>query len=435
MSFPKNFLWGCATASYQIEGAYMEDGKGVNIWDTFSNTPGKIAGDENGNVACDHYHRYKEDIAIMKELGVDAYRFSLSWSRLFPDNTKKPNEKGFAFYDTLIDELLSAGIEPVITLYHWDLPQYLDDLGGFEWEGISDEFAFYAAECVRHFSDRVNMYCTINEPQCIVHLGYVTGAHAPGYTYAQEATGHIMKNVIMCHAKAVRAMRAATSNPLSIGIASTGTLSYPATDDKADVDMAKTLSFPTSGDGLGFCHNWFLDPCVLGTNSIPYLEMTETELAFAKTPIDFLGVNIYNGMEADSTGYVKRYAGFPRTAILWPITPKIMNYGLRFLYERYQLPIYITENGVACNDRIYMDGGVHDLDRIDFLHDYLNNLSECIDSGCDVRGYFHWSLLDNFEWNKGYSERFGLVYVDYRDCSRILKDSAYWYKSFIANHR
>lgn len=381
MSFSKNFLWGCATASYQIEGAFMEGGRGLSIWDTFCQIPDAIANNENGNVACDHYHRFIEDITIMKDMGIKAYRFSIAWTRLFPNGDSVLNPEGVEFYDKLIDTLINAGIEPVITIFHWDLPETLQKKGGFEWDGISDTFALYAAECVRHFSPRVKMYCTINEPQCVVHLGYVTGVHAPGIKYPQEKTGHIMRNLLLCHGKAVKAMREAAPCNILIGTATTGTLSYPSSDMPEDIEMAKKLSFPVNGDGLAFSHNWFLDPAILGINNISYLDINEEDMSIIRQKVDFMGINIYNGMESDRNGYIKRYTGFPRTALGWPVTPKVMNYGLRFLYERYSLPIYVTENGVACNDRIYTDGFVHDTDRIDFMESYINEMKNAIEIG------------------------------------------------------
>lgn len=431
MGFSKDFLWGTATAAYQIEGAVNEDGRKNSIWDDFCRIPGNIANNENGDVTCDHYHRLEEDVEIMKELGINAYRFSVSWSRLFPYGDARRNNAGFAFYDRLIDALLAAGIEPVLTLYHWDLPSALQEKGGLEWDGISDAFAYYATECVRHFSPRVTKYCIINEPQCILHLGYVHGVHAPGRHYAQETTGPIMRNLLLCHGKAATAMRAAAPCPVQLGSATTGTLAYPSTESPKDIAMARRLSFPATGEDLAFSHNWFWDPIVLGTNDIPYLHLSDADMAVIRQMPDFLGINIYNGKEADENGYVPRYTGFPRTALGWPVTPKVMNYGLRFLAERYSLPIYIMEDGVACNDRIYADGCVHDADRIDFLQTYLGEMEKAINSGCDIRGYFHWSLLDNFEWHTGYDPRFGLIYVDYRDQKRIWKDSAKWYKEYI----
>lgn len=435
MGFPKDFLWGAATASYQIEGGVEEGGRGVTIWDVFSHEPEKIKNMENGDVACDHYHRMEEDVKLMKEMGLQAYRFSLCWSRLFPDGEKTRNEQGFAFYDRLVDRLLENGIQPVITLFHWDLPQALFEKGGFAWGGISDAFADYAAAVVEHFSDRVTMFATINEPQCVAKLGYVDGVHAPGYQWTERESGLIMKNLLLCHGKAMKAMRRSAKQPILAGAVTTGTLCYPLDDSKEAEEMAYQLSFPNEGEGLGFTHNWFLDPAILGKNQCPLFELTVEELEIIKQPADFIGINVYNAQQCDKNGYVKRYQGFPRTGLGWPVTPQVMDYGMRFLQRRYGLPLYIMENGLACNDKIYLDGRVHDPDRIDFTKRYLMELEKAIDKGCDIRGYFHWSLMDNFEWNAGYDPRFGLIYIDYRTGERIWKDSAYWYQNVIRNNK
>lgn len=432
MKFPADFLWGAATASYQIEGAWNEDGRGPSIWDTFCHTPGNIVKDETGDIACDHYHHLEEDVQLMKELGLKAYRFSISWSRLFPNGDSVRNEKGFEFYDRLINLLLANDILPVITLFHWDLPQALMDKGGFLWDGISDAFAFYAKAVTEHFSDRVSMFCVINEPQCMAHLGYVIGVHAPGLQLKDDTQlGLVMKNMLLCHGKAVSAMRKAAKRPIQIGAATTGTLCYPVNDTMEAFEKARQLSFPSGGEGICFSHNWFLDPIILGTNKIEILKLEAEDFEIIRQPIDFMGINIYNGQQCDENDYFPRYQGFPRTALGWPVTPKVMHYGLRFLYERYKLPIYISENGVACNDHIYADGQIHDADRIDFLQQYLSEMKLAMDEGCDIRGYFHWSLMDNFEWHTGYDPRFGLIYTDYRTQKRLWKDSAYWYRDVI----
>ena len=435
MKFPDNFLWGAATASYQIEGAAGEDGKGLNIWDVFSHTDGKVKNMENGDIACDHYHRMEEDVKLMKEMGLQAYRFSISWARLFPRGDEQRNEKGFAFYDRLINCLLEYGIEPVMTLFHWDLPYALYGKGGFAWDGISDVFAEYAKAVVEHFSDRVTMFAVINEPQCVVKLGYVDGVHAPGCRWSEEKSGMVMRNLLLCHGKAVTAMRAAAKQPISIGTVTTGTLCSPLDDSKEAEEMAYKLSFPNTGEGLGFTHNWFLDPAILGQNECPLFSLTEEEMLIINQPVDYVGINVYNGQQCDKDGYVKRYQGYPRTALEWPVTPKVMNYGMRFLQRRYGLPLYIMENGVACNDRIYADGKVHDIDRIDFTKQYLTEMHHAMEMGCDIRGYFHWSLMDNFEWHTGYDPRFGLVFVDFRNQQRIRKDSSYWYENVIKNNK
>ena len=435
MKFPEKFLWGVATASYQIEGAFEEDGKGKNIWDTFSHTEGKVNNMENGDIACDHYHRVEEDVKLMKEMGMQAYRFSVSWSRLFPAGDEIRNEKGFAFYDKLVNCLLENNIIPVMTLFHWDLPQALFDKGGFAWSGISDTFAKYAAEVVAHFSDRVTMFATINEPQCVAKLGYVDGVHAPGLTWTEKEAGIVMKNLLLCHGKAVRAMRDAAKQKIQIGPVTTGTLCSPIDDSPEAEEMAYKLSFPNTGEGLIFSHHWFLDPAILGKNEFPLFTLTNEEMELINQPVDYIGINIYNGQQCDKNGYVKRYQGYPRTGLGWPVTPKVMDYGLRFIQRRYGLPIYVMENGVACNDRIYTDGKVHDADRIDFTRSYLMEMHRGMEKGCDIRGYFHWSFMDNFEWNAGYDPRFGLVFVDYRTLERIRKDSSYWYENVIKNNK
>lgn len=434
MGFPKDFMWGAATASYQIEGAAKEDGRGASIWDVFSHTEGKIKSMENGDIACDHYHRMEEDVKIMKEMGLRAYRFSISWSRLFPLGDGMRNEKGFAFYDKLVDCLLENGIEPVMTLFHWDLPQALFEKGGFAWEGISDIFGRYAGAAADHFSDRVKMFLTINEPQCVTELGYVKGVYAPGYQWKEGQEGVVMKNLLLSHGKAVKALRQYAKQPVLIGTATTGALCYPLDDSEEAEEKAYALSFPTDGEGIGFSHNWFLDPAILGKHEIDLFSLNEKEMEIIRQPIDFIGINIYNGQQCDKNGYVKRYQGFPRTALGWAVTPEIMDYGLRFLQRRYGLPVYVTENGTACNDKIYGDGRVHDVDRIDFTGKYLKEMEKAIEKGCDIRGYFHWSLMDNFEWNEGYAPRFGLIFVDYRNQERIWKDSAYWYRKVIENN-
>lgn len=434
MSFPSDFCWGAATASYQIEGAWNEDGKGLSIWDTFSHKQGNIKFNENGDNACDHYHRYKEDIQLMKEMGLKAYRFSIAWTRLFPNGDTVSNPAGFQFYDNLVNELIKNNIKPIITLFHWDLPQALDDLGGFLWDGISDAFAYYAASVVEHFSDRVTMYCPLNEPQCSSLLGYGAGVHAPGMKLNDQALSVVMRNLLLCHGKAVKAMRSVAKQPITLGSASTGTLCYPLTETPAAIEKARKLSFPVDGENVAFSHNWFLDPTILGKNELSWLKISPEQMDIIHQPVDFVAINIYNGQQCDENDYVTRYTGFPRTGLGWPVTPKIMNYGIKFIYNRYKLPIYISENGVACNDRIYLDDKVHDSDRIDFLKSYLLELEKAIDSGCDVRGYLHWSLMDNLEWHEGYSPRFGLIYVDYRNYNRIFKDSAYWYKEVIKNN-
>lgn len=437
--FPKGFLWGAASASYQIEGGWNEDGKGLSVWDEFTHTAGHIKNGDTGDVACDSYHRLEEDVALIKAMGLDAYRFSVSWPRIRPDGTGSVNAKGLAYYDALVDMLLKEGITPFMTLFHWDLPLVLEEKGGWLKRETAEAFASFAGLMAKHFDGRVKYYFTLNEPQCVVGLGYKDGIHAPGKRYDTAQCALCMHNMLLAHGMAVKAIRENSVSPVTVGLASTGKLCYPEEDTPQGRAAAKAATFVIDEDKWTFSHNWFLDPAILGH----YPENAPEALAaFAKSvpaadfdiikqPIDILGVNVYNGNGVDEKGeYVRRYEGFPRTSLKWPVTPEVIHHGILTLYDRYRLPVYITENGQGCNDRIYLDGCVHDLDRIDFLTRYLTALQQAMEEGADVRGYFHWSLTDNFEWNAGYEDRFGLVYMDYPNMRRILKDSAKWYAAY-----
>ncbi len=437
--FPKDFLWGAASAAYQIEGGWDEDGKGPSVWDEFTHTPGHVKNEDTGDIACDSYHRAMEDVALVKQMGLGAYRFSVSWPRIYPDGTGKVNEKGLAYYDALVDALLQNHITPFMTLHHWDLPLALEARGGWLKRETAEAFAAFAGRMARHFDGRVKRYFTINEPQCIVSLGYQTGVHAPGKHYDTAACALCAHNLLLAHGMGVRAIRENSANAVWVGPASTGKLCYPQTDTPAGRAAARAESFAIETENWAFSHAWFLDPILFGrypeasgaladfVSSVP-----QADFAIIQEPIDLLGVNVYNGSGLDEKGrYVRRYAGFPSTSLKWPVTPEVMRYGMLHLYERYKLPIYITENGQGCNDRIYLDGCVHDPDRIDFLTRYLMALRQGMAEGADVRGYFHWSLTDNFEWNAGYADRFGLVYIDYPTLRRIPKDSAKWFAQFI----
>ncbi len=455
--FDKNFLWGTASSSYQIEGAFAEDGKGLSIWDTFSNKSGNIAHDENGNKACDHYHRYREDIALMKSLGIQAYRFSISWSRIFPDGIVKDsdgnihyNKAGLDFYDNIVNFCLENDIKPFITIYHWDLPQALEDKGGWLNRETAFIFADYAEFICEHFSDRVTNIATINEPQIISGLGYMLGLHAPGKKLDAVSVLSVIHHLALAHGLAVTKMRAVAKQPVKTGFSSTGNLCYPATECNEDIDAARAECFNIVKGNMTFNHTIFCDMTCLGrypdiVNTELHLEPglekigRYEELPFVKDgdiklihqPIDYLGINVYNGHEINAAGYINKKPGSPRTALGWPVTPGVMNYGIRYLYERYNLPIYIFEDGLACNDIISLDGKVHDSNRIDFLTRYLTDLEKAYNAGVPILGYFHWSFTDNFEWHSGYDPRFGLVFVDYETQQRIPKDSAYWYSDLI----
>lgn len=444
--FPKDFVWGAATAAYQIEGGAQEGSRGASIWDTFSHTPGKTARGETGDVACDSFHRWQEDIALMQQMHLNAYRFSVAWPRIAPTGGTDWNADGFAYYDALVDGLLAAGIEPYITLYHWDLPQALEDRGGWLNEDTARAFSEYAARMGEHFRGRVRRWFTINEIACVVGLGYGSGIHAPGRKLTLEEQFTCWQNVVYAHCLAAQALRDADPDN-RVGFASTGRLCYPATETPDDIEAARILTFASPDNDWTFTHHMALDPICLGRwpkenvgAQLAACIAAVPEQINAALPLgrpDMIGLNIYNAAPARMTpagpAYVERPAGYPRTAIGWPVEPQSLNWGPRFLGERYGLPMFITENGLSCNDKIYLDGAVHDADRIDFLARYLMALSDGIAHRADVRGYFAWSLLDNYEWHSGYIERFGLVYLDYPTMTRLPKDSARWYGE-IARH-
>lgn len=449
MSFKKDFVWGTATASYQIEGAWNEDGRKPSVWDMFSHEPGKVKLGHTGDVACDHYHRYKEDVRLMKEIGIKGYRFSISWSRIIPDGTGEINEKGVKFYSDLIDELLKNGIEPYVTLFHWDYPYELYKKGGWLNSDSVKWFADYAKTVVELFSDRVKYFITLNEPQCFIGQGYLEEIHAPGLAVGYRDIFQMAHNVLKAHGAAVIEMRKSAKQDIKIGYAPTGYACYPASENEADIKAAYDQMFkcPSLNDAVMWNISWWCDPVYLGKYPEDGLEMykeflpeiTEEDMKLINQPLDFMGQNIYNGPEykAGEDGNpecVERKIGYPRTSIGWPVTPECLRWGPKFLYERYKLPIYITENGMAAHDTVSLDGKVHDPNRIDFLNRYLLELEKASDDGVDVRGYFLWSLMDNFEWSQGYFERFGIIYVDFDTQERILKDSAYWYKNRIKEH-
>lgn len=376
----------------------------------FSHTSGKIRNGDTGDVACDSYHRWREDVELVKEMGLGAYRFSIAWPRIAPNGSTDWNQRGFDYYDEIVDALLGAGVQPWITLYHWDLPQALQNKGGWQNEETVRAYTAYAKKVAQHFKGRVTHWFTFNEPQCFIGLGYGGGGHAPGLLLDAQSLDTCWKNFRQAHALAMEALHQIDGANL-VGLASTGDVYYPASDRPEDVDAARQLTFSAPRGPYSFSHALALD----------YLCGGE----------DFLGLNIYNGTAARMAEHgpetVPYPVGGPRTAIGWTITPESLEWGPRFIAERYHLPIYISENGVSCRDKVFLDGQVHDPQRIDFLTRYLQSLSRAIDAGTDVRGYFQWSLIDNFEWAEGYDQRFGLAYVDYATGKRILKDSGRWY--------
>lgn len=445
MGFAKDFVWGAATSSYQIEGTGRDSGKGQNIWDVFTKEPGRVYEGHTGDIACDHYHRFREDVAYMKELGLKGYRFSIDWSRVLPEGTGKVNEKGIDFYNALIDELLEQGIEPYITLYHWELPYETYKRGGWMNPEIVEWFGQYARLVAERFSDRVKYFFTLNEPQCFVGLGFLQGCHAPGVKAPLRDTFEMAHNALKAHGRAVQMLRAYGKQNVQIGYAPTSGMCYPEKETPKDIEAARKALFALPDDLSNWTWNvsWWSDPVILGKypeegmkKYEKYLPViTDKDMKLISQPIDFYGQNIYNErcirMGTDGRPEeVRRPAGFPKTATNWPVTPEALYWGPKFLYERYRKPIYITENGMACHDTVSQDGKVHDPNRIDFLARYLKNLKRAAEE-IDIRGYFQWSLMDNFEWDKGYAERFGIIYVDFETQERIWKDSAYWYRDLI----
>jgi len=434
-SFPDGFVWGVATAAYQTEGAVDADGRGPSIWDTFCQTPGKVRNGDTGTIACDFYHRHPEDIALMAELGVTAFRFSIAWPRVIPAGRGRANEAGLDFYDRLVDELLAADILPFATLYHWDLPQPLEDAGGWPARATVDAFAEYVKVVAERLGDRVHAWTTHNEPYCASWLGYGTGQHAPGRTSRRDgvaATHHLL----LSHGLAVDVLRS-TCPGAEVGIVLDSWPCHPATDAPADVAAAREV------DGLR--NRLFFDPVLRGSYPEDVLELLEGDgppvrggdLAVIATPIDFVGVNNYSRhvVRASSDGGDPIVQPVPaaKTAMDWEIYPDGLHEVLLRLHREYGVQaLYVTENGAAFADSRSHDGQVRDPERTAYLEQYVRSVGRAIDEGVPVRGYFVWSMLDNFEWAEGYSKRFGLVYVDYPTLERVPKSSFYWYRDFIA---
>ena len=443
--FRDDFVWGVASSAYQIEGREEGDGCGKNIWDTFTEQ-GRILDGHTAAVASDHMHRYKEDYALMRMLGIQAYRFSMSWARLIPDGTGEVNQKAVALYRDMILEMKKNGIEPYITMYHWEFPQALQDRGGWLNEEVIQWFGYYAKVVAENFSDICEHFITLNEPECFVGIGHLSGIHAPGLKLPQKDVFQIAHNALRAHGQAVINLRKYACRPIKVGYAPTCGMAYPATNRPEDIEAARKVlfGFYQPMDNWTWNVAWFNDPVFLGKypeeglkNFAEYLpEITEEDMKLISQPLDFMGQNIYNGyMVAQGKDgeieFVDRPAGFPKTGANWPVTPDCFYWGVKFLYDRYKLPLYITENGMSCHDDVSLDGMVHDPNRQNFLDLYISALQKANDEGVDVRGYFLWTFLDNFEWDKGYTERFGIVHVDFATQKRIVKDSAYWYQKII----
>jgi beta-glucosidase len=443
--FPEKFVWGAATAAFQVEGAATRGGRGPSIWDMLCDKEGAIYGGHDGSVASDHYGRWRQDVALFRQLGLGGYRFSISWPRVLPTGVGPSNAEGLAFYDRLVDGLLEAGITPYVTLFHWDLPLDLYHRGGWLNREVADWFADYTALIVRTLGDRVSNWVTLNEPQVFVGHGHYDGRHAPGLRFSLSEMLRCGHHALLAHGRAVAAIRAESRGPARIGFAPMGFPKLPASESAADIAAARQLMYSVV-EPHHWNLTWWTDPVILGRYPEDGLRLfgkdaprvSGADLDIIAAPTDFLGLNIYQGsvVRAGADGkpeVVKTPAGFPLTAFNWPVTPDALYWGPRFAYERYQKPIFITENGMSSRDWPSLDGRVHDAQRVDFLTRHVRQLHRAVDSGIPVEGYFHWSALDNFEWAEGYRERFGLIYVDYESGERIPKDSYHWYAQIIAS--
>ena len=438
--FPADFVWGAATAAYQIEGAHDEDGRGPSIWDTFSHTPGKTLNGDTGDIACDHYHRYPEDIALMRELGLRAYRLSVAWPRIFPTGSGRPNPAGLDFYRRLLDALRTADIEPFVTLYHWDLPQALQDAGGCANRDTVGRFGEYAHTVAVALGEQVHHWATLNEPWVVAFLGNLMGVHAPGERNLGTAL-RVSHHQLLAHAEALSALRADARAGDQIGIVLNLSPIEPAGDANADAEAAHRQD--------GYLNRWFLDPLFRGEYPDDLLrlygddapEVEPGDLARINAPIDFLGINYYfrtlvrhdpAGVPVQASAVVP--PGRPVTAMGWEVYPEGLYDILTRVHRDYAPPtIYVTENGAAFEDRL-VDGVVDDPQREAYLHDHLLQAYRAIEAGVPLRGYFAWSLLDNFEWAFGYTRRFGLVHVDYATQARTIKRSGRWYAGVTREH-
>ncbi|HAC16113.1 MAG TPA: beta-glucosidase [Bacteroidetes bacterium] len=431
------FIYGVATSSYQIEGGIGEHGAGTSNWTVFSQKPGNISNFENGNIACDHYHLWADDIDLMHEMGIQSYRFSISWSRIFPDNSGKVNEEGLLYYERILHKLQSLNIEPMITLYHWDLPQWLEERGGWSNPDIIEHFCTYSLTVFKRFNKFCDKWITLNEPWVFLHKGYITGEHAPGIEDLSTA-GRSYVNILRSHVLAASKMRSEAPH-IEIGIACNVSYIEPATSNNADIVAASTFE--------SYINSLFLDPWIRG--SIPTVAWTlfkkdlpDKWLSDASeliTQHDFVGLNYYSKTTIKSNqsvflGAEITTSGLPETSMGWEIYPDGLTWILKWAFDTYKLPIYITENGAAFHDELLPSGDIDDVDRIDYFKSHLDSMQNAIKSGIPVLGYYAWSFLDNFEWEAGYEKRFGIVYVDFKTLQRTMKKSGEFYRDYIKNH-
>lgn len=427
MTFPREFMWGAATASAQIEGGWNEDGRTPSIWDV--SPKGKIKGDVTCHEACDHYHRWREDVAIMKELGLKSYRFSISWSRVVPEEGKI-NEKGVAFYSDLVNELRINGIEPLVTIYHWDLPVWVQKKGGWLSQKIVKWFVEYSRVVVDALSDRVTYWLPMNEPQCFIMNGHMVGTHAP-FKKRYLALSKLTRNCLMAFHASAEVIRKNATIPPKIGIALAASSFIPENESAEAIKEAQHKSFFVKS-GL-MSNRWWSDPLLMGKTVRAYgIYCTrKSDIPKIQTKLDFIGINVYSPFQDNWYGTDEKVPAEKKNSLGWINDGRCLYWTIRFFYERYRLPIMVTENGMCDNDKVAEDGFIHDEKRICYMKDYIGNVKRAVDEGYPVLGFQYWSLMDNFEWAEGYDPRFGLIFVDYQTGKRIIKDSAYEYKKII----
>ena len=426
MPFPKDFLWGAASAAAQVEGAWNEDGKAPSIWDAAD--PKHLKNGETCHEACDHYHHWKEDVALMKEMGLKSYRFSISWPRVMPQKGKV-NEKGLAFYRNLIKELRDNDIEPLVTLYHWDLPVWADKEGGWKSPKIIDLYLEYVKVVLDAFSEDVQYWMTFNEPQVFIMMSYVVGSFAPFRHDVLSYKNHL-RHMLLAHGKAVKLIRSIAKTTPKIGIAMAATTYIPDDDTPQALKDAQEKSFESRvGEGS---NSLYADPICLGKASrMLKRKLSAEDPKIISEPMDFIGVNVYQPSNAMFRKKGDPEPDLPKNSLGWVIDGRCLYWTIRPYWERYRLPVMVTENGMAANDFVSEDAKVHDRERIDFLHQFLPGVKQAIEEGIPVLGYQHWSVMDNFEWCEGYAPRFGLIHVDYRTQKRTIKDSGYEYAKII----
>jgi beta-glucosidase len=437
LKFPSDFLWGCATASYQIEGAASEDGRKPSVWDTFSHTPGKTHGGDTGDVADDSYHRYKEDVQLLKSLGVKGYRFSISWSRIFPDGTGQPNDKGLAYYNRVVDELLANGIQPYITLFHWDLPEALPN--GWQSRDTPKAFADYAAYVSKHLSDRVSHFFTTNEFVCFTDLSYKIGQFAPGMKLAPAQVNQVRHHGILAHGLGVQAIRANAKTGTKVGLAENANVYMPVIETREHLEATRKATREGNAPFLTAIMEGKYTDAYLAREGANAPKVEPGDLKAISSPLDFVGLNIYTGdyVRADSSpaGFAvePRPTSYPHMTSPWiNIDPEALYWAIRNPSDLWKpKELFITENGCSSDDVVNANGHIEDTDRVMYLRNHITHMHRAASEGYPIKGYFLWSLLDNFEWADGYSKRFGLHYVDFQTQQRSPKQSAEWYREVI----